>query len=745
MKEIARLLAAFAAVALFSPQVCAATYSRVLNTGTANATTVNAMTVDALGNVYLTGSTTSSTLPTTPGVVQPNLAPGQCSFVFDPHSPPEIVPCSDAFVVKLDPLGNVVFATYLGGSGSDAGQAIAVDSQGSIYVAGTTHHDAGALNDFPTTPGAAFRNESTLIRDAFVTKLNPLGTAMTYSTLVPGAGYDSTTATVDPAGNVTFGGNANPTDGVFPTTSGAFQTTATTQHEHGVIAKFNANGSALLFSTYIAGSSFDFVSDVAIDPTGNIYVVGSTFSADFPVTAGAFQTKQRTTISSAFIAKLNPTGSSLIYSTFVGGSDFDGASRVRIDSQGNAIVFGNATSTDFPVTSGVFQSGSTQGAWTTPSGTRAFVLSLNAQGSALNYSTFFDGAAAFATDAAGNAYVAGSATYGFPATRGATQSCNAGAYDAIVAQLDGSGKLAAATYFGGALSDAASAVVVGADGSVYVAGSTNSPDFPNTQPGAQSQTTPYQTFISKLQVADPTQPDFPCMAHVAQNGATFIEGPISPGELITLRGTAFGPNQGSLPPSTNGGFPSQLGGVRVLFDGIAAPLLYTQSQQINVQVPWELSGASSTQVHVEYNGASSNAATFAIAASSPGVFYRFDGTHQGAIINADGTPNSPANPAARGSTVSVYATGAGLLNPAGTTGAIWPLTPLSQIALPVTVMIGPQNAVVSYAGSAPLQTTGLVQLNVQVPTSLNALPTYQLAVTIGNGSNAAFPVTIAVR
>jgi hypothetical protein len=198
-------------------------------------TAVNAVAVDATGNTYLTGTTSSSTFPATPGVFQPHYAGGQCNqSIFGPTGVfTEPAPCNDAFVVKLDPTGAVVWATYLGGSGDDAGQAISVDAGGNVYIAGITAPGIGAsTNNFPTTSGSAFPTSATN-GDGFVVKLNAAGSQMIFGTYLPGVGtyagygYGQTKTiamTIDSNGSVYVAGSLAPASFNFPTTAGAFQT-----------------------------------------------------------------------------------------------------------------------------------------------------------------------------------------------------------------------------------------------------------------------------------------------------------------------------------------------------------------------------------------------------------------------------------------------------------------------------------------------------------------------------------------
>jgi uncharacterized protein (TIGR03437 family) len=251
------------------------------------------------------------------------------------------------------------------------------------------------------------------------------------------------------------------------------------------------------------------------------------------------------------------------------------------------------------------------------------------------------------------------------------------------------------------------------DGSVYLA-------------GIDAVTGP---FVSKLLINDPQKVPTPCLTPAVANGASFASGPVAAGEMITLSGNGMAPVQGTV-VSANGGVPNQLAGVQVLFDGRPAPLLYVQSQQINAVVPWEIAGQTQTQVQVTYGGMSSNIATIPVASPQPSLFHADYVTSQGAIQNSDGSFNSTANPAARGSEIALWGTGGGPMSPAGVTGALWPLNPLSILQLPVTATISGQSAQVVYAGAAPGLISGFFQINLIVPTSLNP-GIYPVQISIG--------------
>src|SRR5437870_3644449 len=397
----------------------------------------------------------------------------------------------------IDPV--LAYSTYLGGSNSDGGSGIAVDAAGNAYVTG----NANSTN-FPTTTGA-FRNGLVGFADAFVTKLDPTGSTLLYSTYLGGSNFnDATGIAVDAAGNVYVTGSTLSND--FPTTVGASQPTSGGDFD-AFVTKLNPTGSALVYSTFLGGSSFDASSAIAVDASGNAYVTGSTLSIDFPTTAGAFQTTFGGFVD-AFVTKLNPTGSAVIYSTYLGGNNGDGSSGIAVDSADNAFVTGGTNSTNFPTTAGAFQ--------TTFGGSvfNAFVTKLSSTGSTLLYSTYlgsrdFNQATGIAVDAAGNAYVTGETdSFAFPTTVGAFQTTFAGTADAFVTKFNPTGSaIVYSTYVGGSDEDRGVGIAVDAAGNAYMTGFTFSPNFPTTANASQttlgggSGVGDRDAFVAKL---DPT-------------------------------------------------------------------------------------------------------------------------------------------------------------------------------------------------------------------------------------------------
>src|SRR5436190_270536 len=392
----------------------------------------------------------------------------------------------------IDPV--LSYSSYLGGSGSDEAYSIAVDSVGNAYVAGV------AFADFPTAnPLQASRSGST---DGFITKLNSTGTAFVYSTYFGGSFEDRCNAiATDAAGNAYVTGYTKSSN--FPTSNPLQPNNAGGSGTmDAFVAKLDPNGGTLLYSSYLGGSNTDRGNGIAVDASGNAFVMGTTFSTNFP-TANAVQPTFGGS-NDAFVAKLDPNGASLVYSTYLGGSGADyGENGIAVDSSGNAYVEGYTASTNFPIANAAqptFGGG----------GFDAFITKLDSVGSTLMYSTYLGGPAddrayGIAVDGSGNAYVAGlSNNSGFPVVN-ALQPTFAGYIDAFVAKLNPTGSaFVYATYLGGSGDDRASGIAVDSSGNAYVAGYTNSTNFPTAIPLQAAQAdngSYYDTFVTKL---DPT-------------------------------------------------------------------------------------------------------------------------------------------------------------------------------------------------------------------------------------------------
>ncbi|MHB8069831.1 MAG: DUF7948 domain-containing protein [Desulfobaccales bacterium] len=366
--------------------------------------------VDAAGAAYVAGDTYSSNFPTTPNALQKTFGGGSY----------------DAFVAKISPGGNtLIYSTYLGGSGGDRANGIALDTSGAAYVAGGT----GSPN-FPTTANA-FQRTLGGGYNAFVAKISPAGDALTYSTYLGGSVADNANGVaVDASGAAYVTGQASSPN--FPTTANAFQRTFGGGYSDVFVAKISPAGNALVYSTYLGGSSDELGKGIAVDAAGAAYVAGFTYSSNFPTTPNAVQRAFGGGISDAFVAKLTAGGNSLTYSTYLGGSGQDIANGIALDPGGAAYITGYTSSNNFPTAN------APQPAF---AGARdAFVTKLASGGDAFIYSTYLGGstwdwANGIAVDAGGAAYVAGYTFGSFPTKNALQWGYGGGGGDAFVAKI----------------------------------------------------------------------------------------------------------------------------------------------------------------------------------------------------------------------------------------------------------------------------------------------------------------------
>jgi len=387
----------------------------------------------------------------------------------------------------IDPLV-LVYSTFLGGSGADSGRSIAVDSTGSIYVAGFT----SSTRDFPTK-NSIQGSYAGGTDDAFITKINASGTDLVYSTYLGGSGDEGRCETgiaVDSEGAVYVAGWTDSDD--FPTKN-PIQGSNAGGIQDGFITKINASGSTIVYSTYLGGSSWDQISGIAVDSEGAAYVAGCTLSDDFP-TKNPIQGSYAGTYD-VFITKINPTGNELIYSTYLSGSGVDGSYGMAIDSEGAVYLTGYTNSTDFPTQNPI------QG--TNAGGYDAFITKINASGTALVYSTYLGGSGedwygGIAVDSGGAAYVTGSTgSIDFP-TKNPIQGSKAGERDAFITKINASGTaLVYSTYLGGSGGAGGVEIAVDSEGAAYVAGGAGV-DFPTKNPIQGINAGETDIFIAKV-------------------------------------------------------------------------------------------------------------------------------------------------------------------------------------------------------------------------------------------------------
>lgn len=410
--------------------------------------------VDGAGNAYVTGLTASASFPGVgPGSIQPvnhDLALGT------------------AFVTKINAAGTqIVYSTFLGGSGgSDLGSAIAVDQAGNAYVGGGTTS--------PDFPGVSAGSLQPLLKggaDGFVTKLDPTGSAIVYSTFLGGSSADAVHAiAVDGAGEVFVAGQTNSND--FPGAAGSpIQPTHSPGFQDAFVAKLNAAGTAVVYATYLGGGGdIDDGRGIAIDGAGNAYVTGRTGSPTFPgVGPGSIQPAFGGGISDVFVTKINAGGTAIVYSTYLGGNDVDEGNAIAVDSAGEACLTGVGYSVNFP--------GFAAGSLVPPNvgGPNAFVTKIDAAGTAILFSTSlgFGFGQGIALDAAGNLHVTGLGAGGATVVIGLPSM--------FVTSIDAAGtRILDAISLGGSGSSAGWAIAVDGSSNAYVTGFTSAPDFPGT-------------------------------------------------------------------------------------------------------------------------------------------------------------------------------------------------------------------------------------------------------------------------
>jgi len=441
-------------------------YSTFLG-GVGNMDGATDMVVDAAGYAYVTGQAYFD-FPSTPGVFDPGTGGVE----------------SELFILKLSPDGSTLeYGTFVGGRDFDIGQGLAVDEAGNVYVAGFTKSD-----DFPTTPGAfatTFAGGSDQ-SDAFVAKLNADATDLIYSTYLGGFGTELCwDLAVDSAGRAYLTGSTDAVD--FPTTPGAFDGSLDSWYD-AFVARFNADASALEYSTFIGGDNADYSQAIAIDSAGNAYITGYTHSANFPVTPDAADSSYDA--QEIFIAKLNNDGSTLSYASFLGGSDSEYATDIAVDDTGHIYLTGTTRSTDFPVTAGAFD---TSYNTTADYSGDAFLLRLLPDARTIDFATYLGGqnndlAQGLALAADGGIYVTGyTESPDFLTTPDAfdtvCEDCSATfpPPDGFLVKVTADGaSLTYGTFFGGTGYDRPAAVAEDGAGYVYLAGTTSSVDFPTT-------------------------------------------------------------------------------------------------------------------------------------------------------------------------------------------------------------------------------------------------------------------------
>jgi uncharacterized protein (TIGR03437 family) len=661
-----------------------------------------AIAVDSIGNTYVTGGTGSANFPTT-GPLQSGLRGAE-----------------DVFVTKINPSGSAKFySTYLGGGGMDEGKGISVDVQGNAYVTGS----AGSI-DFPT------KNAIQPIQggsgDAFLAKLNPAGSALVYSTYLGGNALDSGSAiALDAAGNAyvvgtTFSPNF-PTRNPFQSAKGAQQ--------DAFVAKINAAGSAWVYATYLGGNNVDEGNAIAVDAIGNAYVTGYTASTDFPL-ASPFRSSNTGSVD-AFVTKLNPAGSALVYSTYLGGSATDYGTAIAVDSSGSAYVTGVVTSEDFPLANPI---DNTLGSHAVDD---AFVAKFNPAGSALVYSTYLGGGGqddpyALAIDQAGNVYVTGRTNSSdFPLTN--PIQTTRFAFDMFVTEINAAGSARLfSTFIGGTGSESGRGIAVDRLGNIHVAGEGTSTDFPvvralqGTNGGG---TVPQDGLVLLLGSTPPSSG--PVITTVSDN--LVDGGAVVPGGWFYVKGSELSDVQriwgsGDFPDSN--ALPTNLNGVEVWVNGAPVPVYFISPSQVNAQAPCNVSGTMTVQVF--RLGLGSNILTVPVALIQPSVYYyQVNSKNYAAALFQDySLMGDPAlvpgtHKAEPGDIIQLYAAG---LGPSPSGSAVTTPVPITGVG----VTIGTTSAQIL---AAALVAPGQFQVNFIVP----QVPDGEYPITVSTSGKTSAP------
>ncbi len=424
-----------------------------------------AVVVDGAGNAFVAGATSSTNVFPALNPLQPDYGGG----------------FTDGFVAKFDPDGRLLFSTYFGGAGPDAVNAVALDREGNLIIVGETHSV-----DLPTTEGA-FQSDyaggsAFGYGDGFIAKLSPDGARLLYCSYFGGSGDEKINGmAIDKEGNVSITGQ---TDSPNLPVKDAFQSQSGGGENDGFVARFDSTLKNLRFSTYLGGEDKDEDQKIAVDPGGFIYVSGRTLSTNYPVTSGAFQTKhiqipEDPVNWDAGISKLQPDGSAMVYSTYVGGAAADAAFAIAADADGSAYVAGVIAASwnqgSFPLgfqpTPG-FGSGD------------AFVAKLKPDGSNFAWFSYLGGSDedvgfGLALDDDNNVFVSGiTNSRDFP-TADAPQPKLAGGHDSFVAKVSPDGKrLVYSTYLGGSNEEWGYAIAPDSRGNLIAVGQSDSSDFP---------------------------------------------------------------------------------------------------------------------------------------------------------------------------------------------------------------------------------------------------------------------------
>jgi len=662
--------------------------------GGGRADTHTSIKVNEAGEAYIVGATRSLDFPVTAEAAQGAYAGGTCGGGSIVGSP-----CFDVFVAKLNADGSdLLWATYFGGVGNDLPADAALSDSGRLVIAGTT-----ASRNFPTSGDAlqsASTDTNTARSDAFVVQLSSEGRLL-YSTLLGGSDVDQATGVaIEADGSAAIVGHTTSPD--FPTTSNAVQPEKAGDADHSDVffARLTPRGDALVYSTYLGRPMDERGGDVAVIEAGLYAVSGSTGSAEFPLDA-AGATGAPAGGADAFLAFFGDQR--YLRAVLIGGSGNEAGGELAV-SGASVYMIGSTDSRDLPTTNP-----SPLPLWKRSRGFLAEfrVNPANPAVASPALLTYVAGTADhLAVDDAGGAWVAGvtsssSPIFGGPVAPGCVGSLLGRYFQ---------GSLTYSSYAPGL-----GAIAAGANRTIYSAGTDASGNLRTTAGAFQGESAGRSdVYVAKWTIAEDDEISLTCVEH----GASFTPGEVAPGQIVSLFGSGLGRRTAAGLVVAAGRVTTEIDGIRVLFNGEPAPLLFLWWNQINAVVPYGIAGSSEVEIVVVKDGVESEPFVLPVSDAHPGLFTRDStGSGVGALLNADGSINTADNPAAAGSVVTLFGTGEGspdrLVADGEVIGDI--LDNLPRPTLPVTVMIGSQAAEVLYAGAAPELVAGVLQINVRIP------------------------------
>ena len=428
-------------------------------------------TLDSKNDIYIVGETFSNNFPVNNSLYS------------------SISGSYDAFITKFDSSGNLLYSTYLGGSSGNEGWNVVVDNNDNVIIVGGT-----SSTNFPTV-NAVQSSYNGGFRDAFVTKLNSAGNIILFSTYLGGSGDDVALGlTVDVYGNIYVTGMTTSID--FLTKNGIDNTyNDLNSQTDAFVAKFNSNGT-LLYSTYLGGNNLDEGWSIAVDQYQNCFVTGWTQSTNFPIVNGMFKNLMGGV--DAFISELSTNGSSLLFSTYFGGSSSDYGIGIAVDNNENLYLTGSTGSSDFPTLNAYNNTfGGTED---------AFITKLNVNTKNILWSTYIGGSRVdwsnnIKIDKKGNSYITGyTNSTNFPVIN--SNITSSVGYNVFVTQVNQIGNVTFSTYFGGNNNDFGQGILIDTYGNIIISGYTQSNDFPVLNSFNNTFGGIYDAFLTKLNTAE---------------------------------------------------------------------------------------------------------------------------------------------------------------------------------------------------------------------------------------------------